>query len=259
MAPKLDSSGANQRRPAPPNEDIEEPTEEEEDEGEEEEDDEDEANSDAEIAYDFNAMAQGHLKPVMNLLDYFLPGQAQPDAVEAMAHSCLSSPFTTVLCTPEEDGDLPDDIEVHGLISLVDLKSNAATALRPILQLIETVDDSKYFSTLFGKGNVGFIICERVITMKEIGAQLFINMFDEYHKSEVKSHYEHFFILGRITLEPPSEGKSSQAPPKKKRKSGTPSLACLPPEDVTEDRFLTAEHWVCWRHRVQAAPFLTLH
>lgn len=50
------------------------------------------------------------------------------------------------------------------------------------------MDDSKYFSTLFGKGNVGFIICERVITMKEIGAQLFINMFDEYHKSEVARH-----------------------------------------------------------------------
>eukprot|EP00668_Euglena_longa_P045844 GGOE01061526.1.p1 GENE.GGOE01061526.1~~GGOE01061526.1.p1 ORF type:complete len:321 (-),score=117.59 GGOE01061526.1:259-1191(-) len=261
MAPKVGATNTPEpsKRKWLPNEEGEGDIEDEDEEEEEEEEEEDEENSDAEIAYDFNTMAQGHLKPVMNLLDYFLPGPAQPDAVEAMAQSCLSSPFTTILCTPEEDGDLPSDIEVHGLISLIDLKPNITTALHPITQLIEVVDGSKYFAKLFEKGTVGFIICERVVAMKEIGAQLFINLFDEYNNAKSGPKYEYFLILGRVTLTPAAEGKPAQAPPKKKRKGGNPSLACLALEDVTEDRFLMAEQWVCWRHRVQAAPFLTLY
>ena len=36
------------------------------------------AAADVEIAYDFNTMAQEHLNPVMNLLDYYLPSSPSP-------------------------------------------------------------------------------------------------------------------------------------------------------------------------------------
>jgi hypothetical protein len=226
------------------------------DDDDEEEDEEDEEESDIEIAYDFNAMGPAHLNPVMNLLDYFLPGPANPEAVEALAQAVLACPYTTVMCSPadEDEGDAVG--EVHGVVSLLDLGAHAA-ALRPLLDLLAVLDDRRYFGTLAAKGGVGLVVAERVAGPKEIGAQLMVNLFEEYLKDPERPRFDTFVVLGRMQLSLPGD-KDDPPPAKKRRPSGTPRTACMEPEEVTEDKFRSPEHWAWWRHRATEAPFLTL-
>lgn len=241
-----------------------EPEEEDEEEEEEDEEEEGEEGSDAEIEYDVNTMTDAHLKPVMNVLDWFLPGEACPPAVEGLAQLCLESPFTSILDTVEDTDTIGTD--VHGVISLVDLrKSIANEGVKRIVEMIESLEDKKYFHNLFATKSIGFIIGERVVRLPELAAQMFVNLMDEYNASKTKGTFDYFLVLARVALDRGDEDEAEgadgrpESSKKKKRKVDTPSAnARLSVDTINESSFLCVEHWYCWQYRDVDAPFLQL-
>eukprot|EP01004_Peranema_trichophorum_P006431 NODE_5250_length_1042_cov_33.096844_g4689_i0.p1 GENE.NODE_5250_length_1042_cov_33.096844_g4689_i0~~NODE_5250_length_1042_cov_33.096844_g4689_i0.p1 ORF type:complete len:291 (+),score=63.94 NODE_5250_length_1042_cov_33.096844_g4689_i0:46-918(+) len=230
---------------------------EEDDSENEEEEQNDDDESDVEIAYDFNSMSPQYMNQVMKILDYYLPGGPNPDAIESIGKSCLESDLTTVLVVPDDSDETSNDVDIHGVITILTWKEPLSQGLEAVKKLIINSDSSGYFQKELTQPDVGYILFESSTSIQQICTQLFVNLFDEYNQSK-KKKYTNYLVLARI-YEAKAEVESDDKPKKKKSKKEDKIITIKPTaENLTDVQFTNPVLYKCWKHRKSTTPFIVI-